>query len=190
MYGMDPEETDCVNNDAFCGWVQDEEKITRLACTPKKWEFEGQPIEYKDECVKDAEKNVTTCLCAFDNCNYQCNECEWKNSDDSSKILKCQPHNCVAYKPTTKLVAITGSTKDTETSGSVTRENADGTPTPTIETKATDYDGATTKSNGKPQKENPDSPDSPSGCQRIAEPSQIDLIIWIIATFVTLVKFI
>ena len=193
MNGMDKDGTDCVNNDAFCGWVKDEkdeEKLTRLACIPKTLKYEGLPIEHKDECVKDLENNVTTCLCAVDNCNYQCNECEWKKSDDNSKILKCLTNNCEAGKPTTKLVASTGSTKDTETSGSVTKENADGTPTPTTETNTTNSDKGITKSNGKPQKENPDSPDSPSGCQRIAEPSQTDLIIWILATFVTLVKLI
>ena len=182
MNGMDPEERDCANNDAFCGWVNTTNKLTRLACIPKTLNYEDLPIELKDECVKDLENNVATCLCAVDNCNYQCNNCEWKKSDDNPNILKCLTNNCTANKPTTKIVASTGSTKDTET-----KENTDGTPKPTTDTNTTIAgDEGSTKSNGKVPKE---IPYTPSGCQTIAEPSQIDLIIWILATFVTLVKF-
>lgn len=47
-------------------------------------------------------------------------------------------------------------------------------------------DDGSTKSNGKvPEKEEPEASESSSGCQRIAEPSRIVLIIWILATFVT-----
>ena len=94
-------------------------------------------------------------------------------------------------------------TKGTEASGSVTKENVDGTPKPATtpantsedrNTKTTNSNGAipadngSTKYNGKvPEREQPDSPESDSGCQRIAEPSQVLLIIWILATFITTV---
>ena len=89
MNGMDPEERDCANNDAFCGWVNTTNKLTRLACIPKTLNYEDLPIELKDECVKDLENNVATCLCAVDNCNYQCNisNLQWLHNRNQSFIF-------------------------------------------------------------------------------------------------------
>ena len=191
MNGKDPKETECKKKETFCGWAQDNEKLIRLACMPKKLNVESLKFEYEVDCVNDTEKNIMTCLCNTDNCNYQCNECKWKKSV-KEKILKCEnaDPNCEA-----RSVLSTKVTKGTEASGSVTTHST--TPAKTSEdrnTKTTNSNGAipadngSTKYNGKiPEREQPDSPESDSGCQRIAEPSQVLLIIWILATFITTV---
>jgi len=171
MNGKDPEETECKKKDAFCGWVQDNNKLTRLACMPKVLEYESSKIEYEVGCEKDPQQKITTCLCNTDNCNYQCNE-----NDEP---------NCKAPP-----VVSTRLPKVTETSGSATKGNVDVTSKPTATQENTNgampADDGSTKSKGKvPIKEKPMATESSSGRQRIAEPCQIVLIIWILATFVT-----
>ena len=76
MNGKNREETECKKKDTFCGWAQDNGKLTRLAFMPTILKYESSDIDYEVWCVKDSEKKITTCLCNTDNCNYQCNDCK------------------------------------------------------------------------------------------------------------------
>ena len=168
MNGKDPEETECKKKDAFCGWVQDNNKLTRLACMPKVLEYESSKIEYEVGCEKDPQQKITTCLCNTDNCNYQCNDCKRKASKANPKILECE-NDDPNYEA--RSVVSTRLTKVTKTSGSVTKENVDGTSKPTsTEAKTTNSNGTmpaddgSTKSNGKaPEIEEPKPPKSSRG---------------------------
>ena len=170
MDGKEPEETECKKKDAFCGWVQDNNKLTRLACMPTELSYEDSKIEYEVGCEKDPDNKITTCLCNTDNCNYQCNE-----NDEP---------NCKAPP-----VVSTRLPKVTETSASVTKGNVDVTSKPTaIQANTTNSNGAMTADDGSTKSRKTRRPGvskSSCGCQRIAEPIQIVLIIWILATFVT-----